>query len=507
MFLTISTTGTHERPATDLGFLLHKHPDKAQEFSTSHGTAHALYPEASAERCTAALLLEIDPVALVRRGKGKGRGGAPDAALAQYVNDRPYAASSLLAVALSTVFKSALRGVCAARPERAAEPLPLRIEVPAVPARGGAELVRALFGPMGWTTVDVRPVVLDETFPAWGDSRYVQLVLEGELRLVDALRQLYVLLPVLDDAKHYWVAPDEVEKLLRAGEGWLAGHPERQLITNRYLNRRWSLTREATERLELVRLAEADDIGVEAIDNAVDDPAPDEGTDTAEKAEKTVSLADQRREAILTALRDAGAGSVLDLGCGQGQLVQALLKDVRFSKVVGVDVSVRALTVAARRLKTERMSERQAERVALIQGSLTYTDKRLKGYDAAVLSEVIEHLDLPRLPALEYAVFGTARPATVVVTTPNVEYNVRWETLPAGHVRHRDHRFEWTRAEFRDWADAVAARHGYAVRYVPVGPDDPEVGSPTQMAVFTMAAADTNKHTKKHTKKKEEKAA
>lgn len=504
MFLTISTTGTHERPATDLGFLLHKHPDKAQAFSTSHGTAHVLYPEASAERCTAALLLEIDPVALVRRGKNKGRGGAPDAALAQYVNDRPYAASSLLTVALSTVFKSALRGVCKALPERAAEPLPLRIEVPAMPARGGAELVRSLFGPLGWTSVDVRPVPLDETFPAWGDSRYVQLVLEGELRLADALRQLYVLLPVLDDAKHYWVAPDEVEKLLRAGEGWLAGHPERQLITNRYLNRRWGLTREATERLELVRLAEADDIGVEAIDNAVEDPAPDEEPDKEpDKVEKTVSLADQRREAILTALRDAGAGSVLDLGCGQGQLVQALLKDVRFSKVVGVDVSVRALTVAARRLKVERMSERQAERVALMQGSLTYTDKRLKGYDAAVLSEVVEHLDLPRLPALEYAVFGTARPATVVVTTPNVEYNVRWETLPAGHVRHRDHRFEWTRAEFRAWADAVALRHGYAVRYVPVGPDDPEVGPPTQMAVFTLAATDD----KKDNKKKEEKAA
>ncbi|MET9555352.1 3' terminal RNA ribose 2'-O-methyltransferase Hen1 [Streptomyces sp. NPDC006645] len=522
MFLTISTTGTHERPATDLGFLLHKHPDKAQAFSTSHGTAHVLYPEASAERCTAALLLEVDPVALVRRGKNKGRGGAPDAALAQYVNDRPYAASSLLAVALSTVFKSALRGVCAARPERAAEPLPLRIEVPALPARGGAELVRGLFGPLGWTTVDVRPVALDETFPAWGDSRYVQLVLEGELRLADALRQLYVLLPVLDDAKHYWVAPDEVEKLLRAGEGWLAGHPERQLITSRYLNRRWSLTREATERLELVRLAEADDIGVEAIDNAVEDPSPDEEADSTDSTDNTdntdrtgstakgVSLADQRREAILTALRDTGAGTVLDLGCGQGQLLQALLKDVRFSKVVGVDVSVRALTVAARRLKVERMSERQAERVALMQGSLTYTDKRLKGYDAAVLSEVIEHLDLPRLPALEYAVFGTARPATVVVTTPNVEYNVRWETLPAGHVRHGDHRFEWTRAEFRAWADAVAERHGYAVGYVPVGPDDPEVGSPTQMAVFTLATAatkDLTDTTDTTDRKKEAKAA
>ncbi|WP_326810480.1 3' terminal RNA ribose 2'-O-methyltransferase Hen1 [Streptomyces scopuliridis] len=513
MFLTISTTGTPERPATDLGFLLHKHPDRAQTFSTSHGTAHVLYPEASTERCTAALLLEIDPVALVRRSKGKGRGGAPDAALARYVNDRPYAASSLLAVALSTVFKSALRGVCAALPERAASPLPLRIEIPAVPARGGAELVRALFGPLGWASVGAEPVPLDERFPQWGDSRYVQLVLEGELRLADALRQLYILLPVLDDAKHYWVAPDEVDKLLRAGEGWLAEHPEQKLITSRYLARRWGLTRRAMERLELVRLAEADDIEVEAIDNAVEETPDDtesaENAENAENAEgaegaedarpKEVSLASQRREAILTALRDAGASSVLDLGCGQGQLVQALLKDARFRRVVGVDVSVRALTIASRRLKLDRMSERQADRVTLTQGALTYTDKRLKGYDAAVLSEVIEHLDLPRLPALEYAVFGSARPGTVVVTTPNVEYNVRWETLPAGHVRHGDHRFEWTRAEFRGWAEKVGRRHGYEVTYRPVGPDDPEVGPPTQMAVFTLTGP--------LTAQKEEKAA
>ncbi|MFF9347829.1 3' terminal RNA ribose 2'-O-methyltransferase Hen1 [Streptomyces sp. NPDC014734] len=489
MFLTISTTGHAERPATDLGFLLHKHPDRAQTFSTSHGTAHVFYPEASTERCTAALLLEVDPVALVRRGKGKGRGGAPDAALAQYVNDRPYAASSLLSVAMSTVFKSALNGACRALPERAREPLALRIEVPALPARGGAELVRKIFGPLGWTDVDVTPVPLDERFPEWGDSRYVRLVLEGELRLADALRQLYVLLPVLDDAKHYWVAPDEVDKLLRAGEGWLATHPERKLITSRYLSRRWSLTRQAAQRLELVRLAESDDLDVENVDNAVD-----ETTDTEERP---VPLAERRRAAILAALRTAGAHRVLDLGCGQGQLVQALLKDAAFTEIVGVDVSVRALAIAARRLKLERMGERQAGRVTLRQGSLTYTDKRLKGYDAAVLSEVVEHLDLPRLPALEYAVFGSARPRTVLVTTPNVEYNVRWETLPAGHVRHGDHRFEWTRAEFRDWAREVADRHGYGVEFVPVGPDDPEVGPPTQMAVFTMTAGDTAHRTEK----------
>jgi 3' terminal RNA ribose 2'-O-methyltransferase Hen1 len=478
VFLTITTTGAPERPATDLGFLLHKHPEKAQAFSTSYGTAHVLYPEADAERCTAALLLEVDAVALVRRGKGKGRGGAPDAALAQYVNDRPYAASSLLAVALSSVFSSAMKGVCKARPELPAAARPLRIEIPALPARGGPELVRGLFEPLGWT-VTAEPVPLDTEFPQWGDSRYVRLELESADRtLAEALRHLYVLLPVLDDAKHYWVAPDEVDKLLRAGEGWLPGHPEQKLITSRYLARRWSLTRAATERLELVRLAEADDSEVEEIDNAVEAET--------ETEERPTPLAVQRREAITAALKASGAARVLDLGCGQGQLVQGLLKDPAFTEIVGVDVSMRALTIASRRLKPDRMGERQAARVKLFQGSLAYTDHRIKGYDAAVLSEVIEHLDLPRLPALEYAVFGSARPRTVLVTTPNVEYNVRWESLPAGHVRHGDHRFEWTRAQFRAWAQAVAERHGYGAEFVPVGPDDPEVGPPTQMAVFTL---------------------
>ncbi|QPP06586.1 3' terminal RNA ribose 2'-O-methyltransferase Hen1 [Streptomyces bathyalis] len=482
MFLTISITGDARSPATDLGFLLHKHPERAQRFSTSCGDAHVCYPEASEQRCTAALLLDVDPVSLVRRGGGKGRGGTAGPALAQYVNDRPYAASSMLAVALRTVFSSALRGRCDARPELPARELPLRVEVPVLPAHGGPDLVRRLLAPLGWS-VEADPLQLDAHFPEWGESRYVRLAIEGRLRLSDALRHLYVLLPVLDDAKHYWIAPDEVDKLLRAGEGWLAGHPEQTLIANRYLKRRRALTREAMERLELARLAEADDSEAEELDNAVDEDAD---TD-----DRPVPLAVRRREAILAVLDETGARRVLDLGCGQGQLVGALLKESRFSEVVGVDVSVRALNEAARRLRLERMPEREAARVKLMQGSLAYSDARLKGYDAAVLSEVVEHVDPPRLPALEHAVFGTARPGCVIVTTPNVEYNVRWESLPAGQVRHPDHRFEWDRKQFRAWADGVAGRFGYGVEYRPVGENDPEVGPPTQMAVFRSTGAAT----------------
>ncbi|EDY46292.1 3' terminal RNA ribose 2'-O-methyltransferase Hen1 [Streptomyces sp. SPB074] len=501
--MTLTTTGTPEVPASELGFLLHKHPDRVQRFDTAHGTAHVFYPEAGAERCTVALLLEIDPVALVRSGRRKGRGKAPDASLASYVNDRPYAASSLFTVALGTVFKTALHGECKARPELPGRALPLRIELPAVPANGDPGLVTRLFAPLGWT-VTVEPVALDTTFPEWGDSRYVRLVLEGEQVLAEALRHLYVLLPVLDGTKHYWASADEVDKLLRAGEGWLPAHPEQAYITRRYLSYRFSLTREAMDRMELQRLAESDDTDAEHIDNAVAEGPADEdpgaeagdvateaapesaGTETGEPGpSRPATLASHRRAAILEALRAAHAARVLDLGCGEGTLVSELLKDPRFTHVLAMDVSQRALQIAARRLHVDRMPERQAARLTLTQGSLAYTDPRLNGYDAAVLSEVIEHVDPPRLATLAYTVFGAARPATVVVTTPNAEYNVRWEALPAGHVRHHDHRFEWDRARFRRWAEEVAGEYGYAVTYAPVGEEDPEVGPPTQLARFT----------------------
>ncbi|MFI6927337.1 3' terminal RNA ribose 2'-O-methyltransferase Hen1 [Nonomuraea spiralis] len=494
MLLTITTTAN---PATDLGFLLHKHPERVQEFGQSFGTATVFYPEAGEERCTVALLLEVDPIALVR---SRGR-NSPDFSLSQYVNDRPYAASSLLAVALADVFRTARAGRCKARPELPGTPLPLEIRLPALPCRGGPELARRLFEPLGWT-VEAEALPLDEGFPEWGESRYVRLTLRGTVLLADALNHLYVLLPVLDDGKHYWIAPDEVDKLIRAGTGWLGGHPERGLITRRYLGRRWSLARTA-----LARLAELGDETEEQLEPPLaEEPAPDEPTDdeptdgepttdeptdgepateesAAPEGRKAKSLSTLRREAVLARLEELGAVSVIDLGCGQGELVAALLARPRFARVAGMDVSSMALTIAARKLRLDRMPDGKRARLTLFQGALTYTDKRLSGYDAAVLMEVIEHVDPPRLAALERVVFGRAQPRHVLVTTPNIEHNVRYEFLTG--LRHPDHRFEWTRAEFAEWAARVAARYGYHVAVEPVGEDDPEVGPPTQMGVFT----------------------
>ncbi len=469
MLLTLSTTMPQ---AADLGYLLHKHPDKAQSFDTAAGAAHVFWPEANADRATVALLLEVDPVALVRGKGGRDQGFS----LAQYVNDRPYAASSMLSVALSKVFRTAMTGRCDARPELAASAIPLEARLPALPSRGGVDLVERLFAPLGWT-VSATPIPLDPDVPAWGPSRYVDVTLSGEVRLADALSHLYVLIPVLDDSKHYWVAQDEVDKLTRSAGAWLPAHPERELITRRYLSHKKALWESA-----IARLAEIDDAEPEVLDNAV----PTEATPEAE--EKRTPLAQLRAGAVLAALRAEGAWSVVDLGCGEGALLRHLIDDPTFTEILGVEVSHRALQIATRRLNFERMPDSKRARIELIQSSATYRDDRLAGKDALVLMEVIEHVDPPRLPALVRSVFAHARPTSVVVTTPNVEHNVRYEFLAPGAMRHPDHRFEWTRAQFRSWAEDVATAHGYAVRYLPVGEDDPEVGPPTQMAVFRRSA-------------------
>lgn len=462
MLVTVTSTAPN---AFNLSHLLRKHPDRAQAFPLSVGTAHVFYPEVSDNRCTVAMLLEVDPIGLVRDKRFRGGDAAT---LARYVNDRPYASSSMVAVALGQVFKTAMNGTSESFPELAQSSLPLEISVVAVPARGreNVGLVARLFEPLGWAVFET-PIPLDPQFPEWGDSVYVDLVLRGNVPLSDALRHLYVLLPVLDDAKHYWVSDDEVGKLLRAGDGWLSAHPERELITRRYLAHQQSMVNDATQLLIAgAGLSDPDDIPTAG--NPESRPAP---------------LAPQRADAVLMALRDVGARAVADVGCGEGALLRRMQTDPAFTTIIGTDVSGKALSRAERALNLREASDRQRERIQLLHSSVTYQDDRIADLDAIVLMEVIEHIDEERLPALESSVFGAAAPGAVIVTTPNGDYNALFG-LPAGGFRHSDHRFEWSRAEFADWSNAVAARYGYTAEYRTVGEVDKDRGSPTQLALF-----------------------
>jgi len=495
MILTLSTT---YQPATDLGYLLHKNPARVHEMETGYGRAIGFFPVAREDLAKYALVLDIDPVALVR-GTSRDHSGP----MAQYVNDRPYVASSFLSVAIAKTLRNALQGASKERQDLAETAIPLIAEVEPLPVRGSDDMLRSLFEPLGYR-IETETIPLDETLSylgeAWMDSPYVRLRLGAHCRLRDLLAHLYVLIPVLDRKKHYFVDKQELEKLLAKGEGWLGDHPMRTFITARYLRNKRSWVREALERLDDDgaigdALAESDETGpaVAARGGAAGGEDGDAAEGVAETSrdkeelalEQPLGLHAQRLEAVTQALLAAGVRRVVDLGCGSGKLIKRLMAEPQFLEILGVDVSIQSLEVAERRLKLDRQPERSPPRIRLLQGALTYRDKRIEGFDGAALVEVIEHLDAERLVAMERAVFGQARPGTLVVTTPNRDYNALFEGLEAGQFRHADHRFEWTREEFRSWAEGVADAYGYTVRFEGIGPVDETHGQPSQMAMFT----------------------
>jgi 3' terminal RNA ribose 2'-O-methyltransferase Hen1 len=461
MYLSVATT---HRPAADLGYLLAKHPDRWHESALPFGKAHLFYPVVSDARCEAVLILDVDPVGLVR-GRGPA-GGLED----QYVNDRPYAASSLLSVAMNKMLRSAMAGSSRDRQELADSALPLEARVVPLPARGGERLAHELFAPLGWS-VDTMPVA----GPDGSRSRYVDLRLSGYGKLAALLNQLYVLVPVLDDDKHYWVGDDEVRKLLDKGAGWLDAHPLKDLIVRRYLVHRRTLARSALARL-----------APEAAEEEADTEAPASRRGASEIAlEAPIRLHDIRLDSVVSLLRDASVASVADLGCGEGKLLSRLVKEPWAKRIFGVDAAARDLDFAAKRLKMGVPGGPRDGRVTLLHGALTYRDRRWAEAEAAALVEVIEHLDPERLPALERVVFGDAKLKVIVVTTPNADYNVLFTNLAPGTLRHADHRFEWTREQFRGWAARIEERFGYVATFEDIGPVHETFGAPTQSVVFT----------------------
>jgi len=470
MLLTITYTGQN---ATDLGYLLHKNPQKLHSFELGFGNCYVFYPEVTAERCTVALLLEINPVDLAKSARNYGT----EASLFDYVNDRPYVASSFLSVALSKVFGTALSGRSKERPELVEGQLDLEAKITMLPASGGADVIRRLFEPLGYEVV-LQGYSLSENFPEWGESRYFTVDLKAKMRLLDLLNQLYILIPVLDLKKHYWIGEEEIVKLIKHGEGWLAIHPEKELITNRYLKRKKNLINRALNQLQ--------DLSDENEKDLVFDEAIIEAKDKEQtgKFEERSNLNQQRLDVIVEVLQNLQVAKVIDLGCGEGKLLNLLMKERCFTELVGMDASHLVLEKAVRRLNLERLAPLQRERIRLFQSSLIYQDQRFRGYDAVTVIEVIEHLDLNRLVAFEQVLFEFIKAPVAVITTPNREYNMKYPNL-GNSLRHTDHRFEWTRAEFQFWASNMAERYGYQVSFVSIGEFDSELGAPTQMGVFT----------------------
>ncbi len=466
MLLTITYRGKNTE---DLGYLLHKNPYRAQSFEISFGKAYVFYPEISDDKTTAALLLDIDPIDLAKGKLGNSEGGLFD-----YVNDRPYVSSSFMSTALVRIFGTAMNGKCSERQELADTPLDLEATIHMLSCRGAEDLPEKVFGPLGYEVTAV-PHILDEKFPEWGNSPYIDLTIRGKVKLSDLLNHIYVLIPVFDRQKHYYMTGNETDKLLKHGEGWLSGHPARNLIVRRYFGNRRALAGMAISRLmESEPVSEENDDSEETVENRV----------PQEIRERRISLNERRLAAVRDAVIESGAGSVIDLGCGEGRLTAMLLEEKQLTRVTAADVSVSALEKAKKVLKFDRMPPYRKKKLTLMQASLTYRDDRFSGYDCACIVEVMEHLDPLRIPAFERVIFEYALPSTVIVTTPNSEYNAHYEWLPEGDMRHDDHRFEWTREEFGKWTEHICSEFGYTVEITGIGDTDDKFGSPTQMGVF-----------------------
>lgn len=456
MLLTINYKGFNTQ---NLGYLLHKNPSRPQVFELNYGKAYVFYTEVSETSTTAALLLDIDPIDLARGKVGSTGGGLFD-----YVNDRPYVCSSFMSTAISKVFGTAMSGRSKERQELADTPLNLtaKVYMLSVP---NLNIISEIFEPLGYS-VTVETFQNDDKFSNWGQSEYVNLTISGKVLLRDLLNHLYTLIPVFDTQKHYYVSEMEIDKLLSHGEGWLKVHPKCEYITSRYLNRRRSLINKALAKL-------LDESDMDAID-------------TVSPQERKPNLNQTRLRTVVDAVLASGAKSVIDMGCGEGNLTSLLIREKQLTKVAAFDVSFTALERAKDKLKIGLLHESLQNKLMLFQSSLTYRDKRFEGFDCACVVEVIEHLDISRLADFARVLFEFSRPRTVILTTPNIEYNVHYEHMKENSLRHVDHRFEWTRAEFTTWANEICKKYGYKVDVQEIGDSKEENGTPTQMGVFTI---------------------
>lgn len=459
MLIAITVTG---KDAKSLSYILGKHPDHVfiREFSAGNMTVS--FPEYSDERATAALLIQVDTIGMVR-GEWKG-------VSASYIDPRPYVSSSLTSVALKEAYRSSFttkskEPAVAAMMERE---LPISVEFSSLWCKIGEEGIRTLFEPLGYS-VACRELPFASDWLEGERSALFNATLTGKQTIAALLNHLYVLLPVIGKGKHYFVEEAEVAKLLQHGAGWLENHPAKERIVSRYLVHRRSLIEEALEQLA----------GEES-----DDPAEENARES--EFERPIRLQEERLQTAMAVLKtlDPPPLRIGDLGCGTGDFMRIIMDERMPAEVVGMDVSSRSIQIAEKKLRIATRPEWQRPKVSLLHGSLVYTDLRLKELDTLVLLEVIEHVDPPKLPIIEHNIFEYLKPCHVMISTPNKEYNPLFPNMEKDRFRHDDHRFEWTREEFRRWTSAIIEKYPYTVEIYPVGKQDEQAGPPTQMAVF-----------------------
>lgn len=443
MLMTITCKGSD---AQDLSWLLHKRPDRFQAFNLPYGTAYVFFPEYSDNKCIVTLLLDVESSGLNDICKAK------DGEF-QYVNPRQYLSGSLLSGAITKVFASAIKGVCEEKPELVDKVFNYEMEITSFSCRLNPDYIEKLFLPLGYE--------IDFTKPSGQYSEIAQqfgnLKLIARTTLQKLLSQLFILLPVFDRQLHFWIGESQLEKFIRHSTGWLENHPEKSFIINEYF---WPASELKYRVLEYF--------------NAI--PSADE---------KAPGLNALRQEEIINSLIRHDATSILDLGCGNGSLLELLAQEKRFSKIAGMDIAARNIDEARKKLCSPGRRLCEAEYVFV--GSLTYKDKRISNYDALVLSEVIEHFELERMVLVMKNIFEHAKPRLFIMTTPNKAYNIEY-LLKYDEIRHPDHRHEFNEEEFTSFCQKFASQYNYELEMSSIGEKLPELGAPTLMGIFKKCA-------------------
>lgn len=443
MQLTIRATGENVKA---ISHLLSKNPNNLYERNHKGHLVRLFYSEFTEERVEVTIFVTPDPIELMQKGSNTYD-------ITHYINDREFAVSSIFTSFIRSALGTALNGQPKEEYIKWVDyRFPFTFEFGPVASTLSDQHIKDLFEPIGYEVAITRPEI-HYAIDLKDKSSARFLALSGSQTLQDALRHLFVLIPVIDNYKHYFIDEKEIEKLERYGEGWLEGHPLRDMIY-----------RQALRFKEIYSLVEGSNP-----DAAADQPA------------KKVRLNDLRYEKIVETAQSLDPKTIVDFGSGEGKL------SVRLAFMDGVKEILAVEPSEAENLKAKRRFDKAKEVPGFVEpktlwGSLFYYDERLKGKDLIVLCEVIEHIDEQRLPKAMDLILHQYAPKSFIITTPNREYNDVYDM--EDHFRHDDHRFEWTREEFQTWCKERNHQHLYELEFFGIGEEHPSQGFPTQMCVF-----------------------
>lgn len=443
MQLTIRATGDNVKA---ISYLVSKNPENLYERNQKGHLVRMFYSKFADKELEMTVFVTPDPLELMQN-----KSNSFD--ITHYINDREFAVSSIFCSFIRSALGTALNG----QPKEeyaqwVGHEFPFVLELGPVASTLSDQQLKDLFEPMGYQ-VDIERPEIHYSFQLKESSTVRTLTLTGYQTLQNSLRHLFVLIPVIDNYKHYFIDEKEIEKLERYGDGWLEEHPMREMIY-----------RQALRFKEIYSLVES--------------------PNTEEKPEepvRKVRLNEMRYEKIVETAKLLKPNSIVDFGSGEGKLA------VQLGFINGVQEVLAVEPSQAATLKAVKRFEKVKDRSSFIEpttlwGSLFYYDERLKGKDLIILCEVIEHIDAQRLPKAFDTILNLYAPESLIITTPNQEYNEIYDM--EDHFRHDDHRFEWTRQEFQEWCKARNHLDLYELEFSGIGEENLNQGFPTQMCVF-----------------------